>query len=689
MRLVEMPELKLRPGYTLVIAEKPRAASKIATALGLKKKASLSGIPFWYGYFQGRYYVVASSAGHLFSLKSEGRGYPVFEYRWVPRWEAEKGTLFLKKFYSVLSRLFRGARDYVNACDYDIEGSVIGYLIIKHFGNTTYAKRAKFSSLTKEELLSAFKNLSSLDIDMVEAGLCRHELDWLWGINVSRALMDFYKAISGKFLTLSAGRVQTPTLVEVLNRYIEREAFVPDVSFNISVTVRINDKKYKLENLFPSPVTKAKAKELALKIKNVKCLKVQKVERSIRRLNPPPPFNLPDLQMEASRNFGISPAETLRIAENLYLESLISYPRTNSQKLPPTLDNRRIIRSLSKLRGMSAFCEKILAKDKLRPAQGKRKDPAHPAIYPTGYLPRKKLRIKEWNIYEMIVRRYLAAFYDVAEVASIRYVFSAESLGNIAFALAGQRIVRPEWLSVYKYVNIKEFSVPKLEEGDCVEVERVSVVRKYSRPPRLYTKASLLRWMESVGIGTEATRAEIIETLFQRGYLKATSAGIVVTELGIRAAFMLLKLFKELTEVNLTRNFEEKIERVRRGEVSRQKVVDDAKEFLKPKLLKVKEMIASNNIGELRKLAEEGHDIKCVVCGRYGRYIVGGLSLCELHWRAYRNIMTKYKVWRERADLSFDGYIASLERLASVGRFCKDVIKLLAENRFKPQGEVA
>ncbi len=689
MRLVEMPELKLRPGYTLVIAEKPRAASKIATALGLKKKASLSGIPFWYGYFQGRYYVVASSAGHLFSLKSEGRGYPVFEYRWVPRWEAEKGTLFLKKFYSVLSRLFRGARDYVNACDYDIEGSVIGYLIIKHFGNTTYAKRAKFSSLTKEELLSAFKNLSSLDIDMVEAGLCRHELDWLWGINVSRALMDFYKAISGKFLTLSAGRVQTPTLVEVLNRYIEREAFVPDVSFNISVTVRINDKKYKLENLFPSPVTKAKAKELALKIKNVKCLKVQKVERSIRRLNPPPPFNLPDLQMEASRNFGISPAETLRIAENLYLESLISYPRTNSQKLPPTLDNRRIIRSLSKLRGMSAFCEKILAKDKLRPAQGKRKDPAHPAIYPTGYLPRKKLRIKEWNIYEMIVRRYLAAFYDVAEVASIRYVFSAESLGNIAFALAGQRIVRPEWLSVYKYVNIKEFSVPKLEEGDCVEVERVSVVRKYSRPPRLYTKASLLRWMESVGIGTEATRAEIIETLFQRGYLKATSAGIVVTELGIRAAFMLLKLFKELTEVNLTRNFEEKIERVKRGEVSRQKVVDDAKEFLKPKLLKVKEMIASNNIGELRKLAEEGHDIKCVVCGRYGRYIVGGLSLCELHWRAYRNIMTKYKVWRERADLSFDGYIASLERLASVGRFCKDVIKLLAENRFKPQGEVA
>lgn len=680
-----MTGLKLRPGYTLVIAEKPRAASKIAAALGLKRKATLSGVPFWYGYFQGRYYVVASSAGHLFSLKSEGRGYPVFEYRWVPRWEAERGSSFLKKFYSALSRLFKNARDYVNACDYDIEGSVIGYLIIKHFGNTTYAKRAKFSSLTREELLTAFKNLSSLDVDMVEAGLCRHELDWLWGVNVSRALMDFYRAISGRFLILSAGRVQTPTLVEVLNRYVERETFVPDISFNVSVTVKINGKKYKLENLFPSPVTKAKAKEIALKVKNARCLKVRKVEKTVRKLNPPPPFNLPDLQMEASRVFGISPAETLRIAENLYLESLISYPRTNSQKLPPALDNRRIIRSLSRLRGMSTFCEKILAKDKLRPVQGKREDPAHPAIYPTGYLPKKKLRVKEWNIYEMIVRRYLATFYDAAEVASVRYVFSAESLGSMSFALIGQRVVRPGWLSVYKYVNVKESSVPELKEGDCIEVERVSVVRTYSKPPRLYTKASLLRWMESVGIGTEATRAEIIETLFQRGYLKTTRAGIVVTELGIKTAFMLLKLFKELTEVNLTRDFEEKIERVRKGEISRQKVVDDAKEFLKPKLLKVKEMITSNDIGELRKLAEEGHDVKCAVCGRYGRYVVGGFSLCELHWRAYKNIVMKYRVWRERAGLSFDEYIASLKKLSCVGGFCKDVIKLLAENGFKPQ----
>jgi len=682
-----MPDLslKLRPGYTLIIAEKPRAASRIADALGLKRKASLSGVPFWHGYFQGRYYVVASSAGHLFSLKAEGRGYPVFEYRWVPRWETEKRSMFLKKFYLALSKLFKNAREYVNACDYDIEGSVIGYLIIKHFGNIMRARRAKFSSLTREELIAAFRNLSSLDIDMVEAGLCRHELDWIWGINVSRALMAFYKAISGRFLILSAGRVQTPTLVEVLKRYVERETFVPDISFNISVTIRIGSRKYKLENLFPSPVTRSKAKEIALKVKNAKCLEVQEIKRVIRKLNPPPPFNLPDLQMEASRVFGISPAETLRIAENLYLESLISYPRTNSQKLPPTLDNRRIIKSLSKLRGMSPFCEKILAKNRLMPVQGKREDPAHPAIYPTGYLPKRRLRAKEWNIYEMIVRRYLAAFYDPAEVASVRYTFSAGSTNDVAFALTGQRIIKPEWLSVYKYTNLKESIVPELKESECVKLERVSVVRKYSKPPRLYTKASLLRWMEKVGIGTEATRAEIIETLFQRGYLKATSAGIIITELGIKTAFMLLKLFKELTEVNLTRDFEEKIERVRKGEITRQKVVDDAKEFLKPRLLKVKEMIASNNVGELRKLAEEGHDVKCVICGRYGRYVVGGFSLCELHWRAYKNVLLKYRIWRERTDISFNEYIASLRKLSSVGGFCKDVIKLLTENGLKPQ----
>ena len=196
----------------LIIAEKPKAARKIAGALGLKGFGRVYGIPYWYGYYRGEYVVVSSTAGHLFTLVTDKRSYPVFEYRWVPRWEGERGASFLKKFYSALKSLARGAKAFVNACDYDIEGSVIGYLIIKELGDVRRAKRAKFSSLTPQELRKSFQSLMPLDWDMIESGLCRHELDWIWGINVSRALMHMFRRVMSYRKPLSAGRVQSPTL---------------------------------------------------------------------------------------------------------------------------------------------------------------------------------------------------------------------------------------------------------------------------------------------------------------------------------------------------------------------------------------------------------------------------------------------------------------------------------------------
>ncbi|MFN3268598.1 MAG: DNA topoisomerase, partial [Zestosphaera sp.] len=200
-------------GYVLVIAEKPKAADKIAVALNLSTRKVVDGVRVWKGFFNGRRFLVAPAVGHLFSLDTEERDFPVFTYRWVPRWLVEKKSRYARKYYEVLKKLARGASEYVNACDYDIEGSVIGYLIIKNFGDLSRSRRAKFSSLTREELVNAFKNLQPLDVRMVEAGLCRHEIDWIWGINVSRALMSYYKKVFGNFKVLSAGRVQTPTLI--------------------------------------------------------------------------------------------------------------------------------------------------------------------------------------------------------------------------------------------------------------------------------------------------------------------------------------------------------------------------------------------------------------------------------------------------------------------------------------------
>ena len=164
-------------GYVLIIAEKPKAAAKIAEALGdggARRCRHPSGAPYWVLRWDGRLAVVGSAVGHLFGLYTSERGFPVFRYEWRPIWEAERGAEYAKPFFEALRDLSRRAALYVNACDYDIEGSVIGFMVIKWFGDLGRARRAKFSSLTRAELRRAFSRLQPLDTEMVEAGLARH-----------------------------------------------------------------------------------------------------------------------------------------------------------------------------------------------------------------------------------------------------------------------------------------------------------------------------------------------------------------------------------------------------------------------------------------------------------------------------------------------------------------------------------
>ncbi|MCD6428185.1 MAG: DNA topoisomerase I [Desulfurococcales archaeon] len=667
--------LVLKRGYVLVIAEKTRAASKIAQALGLRFGGKKYGVPFWEGYFNGRYYVVAPAAGHLFSLRSNERDYPVFSYEWVPRWMSERNAEHTKRYYMALQELAKSASLFINACDFDIEGSVIGYLIIKMFGNVNKALRVKFSSLTLEELREALKRpLPSLDWDMIEAGLCRHELDWIWGINVSRALMDIYRLLTGKKLTLSAGRVQSPTLLEALNRYIARETFIPSVSFNITLYIEVNGETYKLEQVSPPFRRYEEARKIANMLKGIGYIEVVSTEQTIRKLNPPPPFNLPDLQVEASRVLGISPSETLKLAEDLYLDSLISYPRTNSQKLPPTLNNRKIIENLGRLSNYRVYANELLKREVLKPTLGTKDDPAHPAIYPTGYLPTHELRGKKKQLYDLIVRRYLACFYGPALIKSTSYTFKFKSL---TFALSGQKIIKSEWLRVYPYVSVNEASMPHLHKGEKVRIAKVRISKAYSRPPPPHTKTTLLKWMEKVGIGTEATRADIIETLFKRGYLKKSGKATVVTELGVMVARILSKLFSELTSVNLTREFEQALALVRLGKISRTEVVSRAKEVLRPRLMMIKDIVRSNNAEKLRELIEEGEGkSKCLICGEICAYspVAGSdICFCEFHSTAYKHIIDKYREWREALGLSFTEYLKELLRIKSTGKFVKEV----------------
>lgn len=176
--------------YTLIITEKPDAANRIATALdedGKPKKTVANGVPYYHAY-RGGNIVVVPALGHLYTItsKKKGRSYPIFDYQWVPRYQAERGASRIRVWLKVIAQLAKGAEAFVDACDFDIEGSIIGYTILKYAcsGKEASAKRMKYSTLTKDELQESYSHLQpTLDFAQIEAGLTRHEVDWLYGIN--------------------------------------------------------------------------------------------------------------------------------------------------------------------------------------------------------------------------------------------------------------------------------------------------------------------------------------------------------------------------------------------------------------------------------------------------------------------------------------------------------------------------
>lgn len=661
--------------YWVLIAEKPKAAKMMIQALSVLGTSTIRcrmyDIPYWIIYRRDQPpLVIVPSAGHLFGLHTTQRGFPVYQYEWKPLWDIEKKSKHLKKFYEVLKRLLLNAVLYVNACDYDIEGSVIGYLIIKYFGDESRAKRMKFSSLTRDELLAAFRNLSPLDRHMIEAGLCRHELDWLWGINVSRALMHALSNATGRRVILSAGRVQSPTLLEIMRRDISRRLFIPIPSYIISIRIAVGNKIYTLESL-TNIRSLAEAEHKARMLRAEGSLLVDKSIISTTELKPPPPFNLGDLQQEAYKLYRYSPMKTQKLAEDLYLDALISYPRTNSQKLPPTLNINSIVKKLYTSREYKELVEKLysLTSGRLVPRQGRKEDPAHPAIHPTGNLPSRSLDKDHSRIHDLIVRRFLACMAPPARIQTILITFTSRT--GLRYRLHGRRILKKNWLELYPFIDIGERDAPLLRKGDIVRIVDVRVKRVFSQPPQPYTKASIVRWMESVGIGTESTRARIVETLFSRKYLEQRGAYISITELGMEIAEVLQEYFKLITSVELTRLFEKHMEDIRRGTRSRREVVEEAREILDKALAEYRKHYLEAGIRLAKSIGLVPVKNKCMVCDRER---LDNNKLCKWHAKALEELLSKYREWKSREQLDFNEYIKRLSKLRSVGILIRDIL---------------
>jgi DNA topoisomerase-1 len=578
--------------YTLIITEKPDAANRIASALDAEGKAAKkveNGVPYYVAKRSGLI-VVVPALGHLYTVagkKRSGRSYPVFEFRWVPRHLAERGAARIRTWIKVISKLAENADRFIDACDYDIEGSIIGYSILKYAcgGKENAAQRMKYSTLTKEELEKSYAEpLAHLDFALIEAGLTRHEVDWLYGINLSRALTTAAKNYSGQYATLSTGRVQGPTLKFLETRERSIKCFVPTPYWSLKAKVKIGDEVFEAEYAQNPVATKAEADALTNSCKG-KDGEIEEVSVKEFRQMPPLPFDLGSLQGEAYRLFRYTPMRTSSIAQRLYLAALISYPRTSSQKLPPEIGYHAILKQLGRAREYAKLAGELLAKPVLKPAEGKKKDPAHPAIYPTGNLPERSLYGTERNVWDLVARRFMAVFGEPAVMQSVKVTVSVN--GN-RFLLNGRRTLVEGWLRFYKpYVKSEDSVLPPMAEGQTVNVKRVVVEDKFTAPPPRYNPSSLLRRMEKEEIGTKATRAGIIQTLQDRKYTREER--IVVTDLGFEVVDVLKAYCPTVVSLELTRRLEERMNEIQQGNETRENVLKEVIEILKPVTERLKE----------------------------------------------------------------------------------------------------
>ncbi len=608
--------------YTLIITEKPNAAKRIAEALdsqGKPEKLRENGVPYFVAHRNQRL-VVVPALGHLYTLLHE-RGkrnyYPVFNFRWAPRHLVERGAKGVRMWVETISKLSHDAAEFVSACDYDLEGSLIGYSILKFAcdNKEASAKRMKFSTLMKSELEKAYEEpLPHLNFALIEAGRTRHEVDWLYGINLSRALTLAARRWSGRYSTLSTGRVQGPTLQFLTTREKAIRSFVPTPYWEIKAEVEISNSVYEAEYERKRIETRTEAdavvRACAGKTGEVRNVDVRKV-----RQKPPIPFDVGALQREAYSFFGYAPRRTSGIAQRLYLDALISYPRTSSQKLPPIIDYKKILNSLKRKASYKKLASKLLEKEELKPREGAKEDPAHPAVYPTGNLPEKPLREPEKRVWDLIVRRFMAVFGDEAHKESLKVHLEVNGHG---FFLRGRRILKEGWMEFYKpYIRVEEVLLPSIKEGDTVRVRRVVREDKFTAPPSRYNPSSLLKKMEEFGIGTKATRADIIQTLYNRGYVR--DERIMVTELGFDVTEILGKYAPRVISAKLTQELESKMEQIQNKREKREKVLLEVVEQLKPQLEQFKEN--EESIGEAlsraikRARTQERVVGKCPNCG--------------------------------------------------------------------------
>ena len=491
---------------------------------------------------------------------------------WAPieKTPAEKGII------RSLKNLAKKADSVVIGTDFDREGELIGsdaLRQIREVAPDVPVSRARYSAFTKAEIDHAFNNLVELDQDLADAGESRQYIDLIWGAVLTRYLTT--ARFSGFGNTRSAGRVQTPTLALVVERERERMAFKPEDYWVISGEASHGEEEpFKVSHTTARFWDKDAADAAYANVAGAKEARVTAVERKSRTQRPPAPFNTTSLQAAAAAE-GISPARTMRLAESLYMDGLISYPRVDNTVYPSSLDLKDCVRTISKVPQYAPTCEALLSQPKLTATRGKQETTDHPPIYPTGAADPEKLQPAAWKLYNLIARRFLATLMGPATIEGTKVTFD---VNGEPFQASGNVLANPGFRSIYPYGLKKDDQLPELHEGDVCDVQKMDLLAKQTEPPARYSQGKLIQEMEKRGLGTKSTRASIIDTLYQRKYLKNDPCE--PSQLGMAIIDALNTYAPRITTPEMTSELEDDMTKVAEGTDTQTQVVTHSRALL-------------------------------------------------------------------------------------------------------------
>ncbi|MFY9244044.1 MAG: DNA topoisomerase 3 [Polaribacter sp.] len=595
------------------IAEKPSVAREIANILGANTKRD--------GFYEGNGYAVTYTFGHLCTLlepkdyKPHWKSWDLNNLPMLPeRFDTKvTGDSGIKKQFNIVKSLFDKADVVINCGDAGTEGELIQRWVINQCNYKGPVQRLWISSLTEEAIKEGFNNLKSSEKydNLYYAGYSRAIGDWLLGLNATRL---YTIKFGGYKQVLSVGRVQTPTLAMLVNRFFEIQNFKPEPYWELQTTYRDTLFNYE-DGRF---LKKEDGQILADKVAESE-FEIVSVTKKKGKDYAPKLFDLTGLQVYCNNKFGFSADDTLKIVQKLYEMKVVTYPRVDTTFLPNDV-YPKVAGILSKLTKYSQLTQPLLGKKikKTTRVFDDKKVTDHHAIIPTGI--EANLQYNQQQVYDIITKRFIAVFYPESDISNSTVLGKA---AEIPFKTTGKEILTQGWRIVFQSAEKidqknSEAVLPNFTKGEKGPHEP-SFLEKETKPPRNFTEASLLRAMETAGkqvdddemrelmkengIGRPSTRASIIETLFRRKYIERQKKLVVPTQTGID----LINIIDNdlLKSAELTGRWEKRLKEIERGEFNAGVFINNMKKMVDELVYEVRSNTSKKKISAVSSSAVE------------------------------------------------------------------------------------